>query len=187
MSKKILIVVGSLRQGSYNLKIAKHIVKSNPIQAEFKIAKIDDLALYSELYDDASETPEAYTRIREDVEQADGVIFITPEYNRGTSAALKNAIDVVSRPWGQSKWNNKPCSIISSTIGTSGAISANYQVRQTLNCLNAPVMPVPEVCLFGISSSFNENDELINEIVEKILENFTQSFDQWIEKFKRDF
>lgn len=183
MSKKILIIVGSLRKDSYNLKIAKYLAQANFIDAEMTIAQIDDLALYNEEYDTSA--PDAYERIRSQVDQSNGVLFLTPEYNRGTSAALKNVIDIVSRPWGESKWNNKPCAIISSTIGTGGATLANYQVRQSLSCLNAHVMPTPEVCLFNINSSFNEDDELTNNIVKNILQSFLQSFDLWTDKFSQ--
>ena len=181
MPQHILILVGSLRAGSYNRKIAEYVQAHAPAGITFELGEIADLPLYNEDYDAAS--PPSYSRFRNQVQAADGVLFVTPEYNRGMSAAMKNAIDVGSRPPVQNVWNNKPCAVISASPSTIGGMGANMQLRQSLVVLNAPCMPM-ECYLHGVHLAFNEQDELSSEPVQKLLAKFVLALQEWVNRFK---
>ncbi|MGH7033065.1 MAG: NADPH-dependent FMN reductase, partial [Stellaceae bacterium] len=115
--------------------------------------------------------------------KADGVLFVTPEYNRSITGALKNAIDVGSRPYGKSAWNGKPGAVVSVSPGAIGAFGANHHVRQTLVFLNVPTMPQPEAYLGGADKLFDAEGKIANPGTRDFLANFLTAFDRWIERF----
>ena len=180
MSKKIGIIAGSLRKESYSKKIAKNVLSMAPEGFEFSIISIDDLPVYNQDFDD--EEIESYNSFRSTVNGVDGIIFITPEYNRSVPSALKNAIDVGSRPYGQSVWNNKPAAIFSLSIGTISGFGANHHLRQSLAFLNMPTMQQPEVYLANIGEALDENGNIVNEQVRSFLQQAVDAYTAW---FKR--
>ena len=125
---RIAIVVGSLRADSLNRKVARSLCAFASDKLDCGIVEIGDLPLYSQDYD--SDPPEAYVRFRERIAAADGILFCTPEYNRGVPGVLKNAIDVGSRPYGHSAWSGKPAAVMSLSPGALGAFGANHHLRQ---------------------------------------------------------
>src|SRR5687768_16872630 len=131
---KTAILVGSLRQDSINLKVAKSLCAMAHERLNCDIVPIGDLPLYNQEYDGNS--PPEYDRFRDVIRGADGVLFVTPEYNRGVPGVLKNAIDVGSRPYGKSVWNQKPAAIVSASPGMIGGFGANHQLRQAAVFLN---------------------------------------------------
>ncbi|MFL6863871.1 MAG: NADPH-dependent FMN reductase, partial [Allosphingosinicella sp.] len=143
---KVATIVGSLRGGSLNRKVARALCALEEGRLDCGIVEIADLPLYNQDYD-AGEQPPAYGRFREEIGAADGVLFVTPEYNRGVPGVLKNAIDVGSRPYGASVWNRKPAAIVSASPGSIGGFGANHQLRQSCVFLNMPVMQHPEAYL----------------------------------------
>ena len=179
-TKKIAIVVGSLRQESFSRKIAKAMMNMAPGKLEMEIVEIRDLPLYNEDIDTASPPP-AFSAFRERIRAADGVLFVTPEYNRSVPGALKNAIDVGSRPYGKAAWSGKPCAIVSQSPGALGGFGANHHLRQMLPFLNMPAMPAPEAYLGGIASKF-EGDALVDESLRGVLQSFVDSFAAWMER-----
>nr|WP_321356494.1 NAD(P)H-dependent oxidoreductase [uncultured Draconibacterium sp.] len=180
MSKKIGIIAGSLRKESYSKKIAKNILSMAPEGFEFSIISIDDLPVYNQDFDD--EVIESYHSFRSAANGVDGIIFITPEYNRSVPSALKNAIDVGSRPYGQSVWNNKPAAVFSLSIGTISGFGANHHLRQSLAFLNMPTMQQPEVYLANIGEALDENGNIVNEQVRSFLQQAVDAYTAW---FKR--
>lgn len=182
MSKNIVVIVGSLRKESYNLKIAKVLQQVAPSSLSLNIIKIDDLPIYNEDIDHAT-PPETYTRFRKELSNSQGVIFVTPEYNRGLPAALKNAIDVGSRPYGKSVWTQKPAAVFSSSVGPIGGYSANHQLRQSLVVLDMPVMQQPEAYFGTVASSFDEQGHMVQRGKE-FLTLFITAYAAWVEKFK---
>ena len=115
--KTIGIIAGSLRKESFSKKIAKAIQAMAPAGFEFKIISIDDLPSYNQDFDDYNQVPESYIQFRNEMKTVDGVIFVTPEYNRSVPGVLKNAIDIGSRPYGKSVWDKKPAAVFSSSTG----------------------------------------------------------------------
>ena len=176
MTKKIGIIQGSLRKNSFNKKIAETIAELLPQGFEAKFIEIGDLPLYNEDYDDGTlERPASYTRFRNDLEESDAFIFITPEYNRAMPATIKNAIDVGSRPYTDVKWTGKNVAVASSSISKTAALRANYEVKTSLAFLGANVLAQPEVMLSEVNNSFDDNGN-INEATRAYLEMFVDAF-----------
>lgn len=142
----IAVLVGSLRKESINRKVALALAELAPANLTLNIVEIGDLPLYNEDIDGAS-PPAAYSTFRQQVRSSDAVLFVTPEYNRSVPAPLKNAIDVGSRPYGQSAWSGKPGAIISVSPGAIGGFGANHHLRQSLVFLDVPCMQQPEAYL----------------------------------------
>ena len=145
MAYKIAIIVGSLREGSINRKVARSICALRGDNLDCSMIEIGDLPLYNQDHD--ANPPEQYVRFRKQVGAADGVLFCSPEYNRGIPGVLKNAIDVGSRPYGQSVFDKKPAAIVTASPGSIGGFGANHQIRQACVFLNMPVMQQPEAYL----------------------------------------
>lgn len=181
-SKKVGLFVGSLREGSYNRKFAKHIQSVAPQGCQMDIMEISDLPFYNEDLDNGN-PPASFTQFRERVAALDALIFFTPEYNRSVPAVLKNAIDVASRPYGANVWDGKPAAIISSSIGEIAGFGANHHLRQSLVFVNVPVMPQPEVYLGNVTDMFNQEGALIDESCKKFLKDFLDAFQQWVSRF----
>ena len=178
-TRKIAVIIGSLRKDSWNRKVGKALMLLAPPTLEMEIVEIGQLAMYNQ--DEDGAPPATYTEFREKLKQFDGVLFCTPEYNRSMPAALKNAIDVGSRPYGQSAWNGKPCAIVSATPGGTGAFGANHHLRQCLVFLNMPAMQQPEAYLSKVDSYF-DGDELTSDSTRAFLQKFIDSFAAWVER-----
>ncbi|RZK37262.1 MAG: NAD(P)H-dependent oxidoreductase [Pedobacter sp.] len=158
MNKKIGIIAGSLRKESFSKKIAAEVAGMSPAGFDFEIISIGELPLYNQDYDDEGNVPEAYTIFRERMAIIDGVIFITPEYNRSVPGVLKNAIDVGSRPYGKSIWSRKPAAVFSNSPGNLSAFGANHHLRQSLVFLDMPIMQQPEVYIAKVAECFEEGN-----------------------------
>lgn len=141
----IAVIVGSIRKDSLNAKLADALAKLAPPELSFGRVRIDDLPLYSQ--DDDGNPAAAVTRLREEIKAADGLLFLTPEYNRSIPGVLKNAIDHASRPWGQSVWGGKPAGVLGVSVGTIGTALAQQHLRNILAYLDVPVLGQPEVFL----------------------------------------
>lgn len=177
---KIAIVVGSLRKASFNRKVAKELIRLQPESLDMEIVDIGNLPLYNQ-DSDTENPPEGWQNFRQQVKSADGVLFVTPEYNRSIPGVLKNAIDVGSRPYGQSAWQGKPGAVVSVTPGGLGAFGANHVLRQSMVFLNVPMMQQPEAYIGHISTSLDKDDHLV-EATEKLLKTFIDAYAKWVEK-----
>jgi len=179
-AKKIALIVGSLRKESFNRKIANALIKLAPPSLVLEIVEIKDLAVYNEDFD--SNPPAPWVDFRNKIKSFDGVIFVTPEYNRSYPASVKNALDVGSRPYGQSVWSGKPGAVISVSQGAIGGFGANHHLRQPLVFLNIPVMQQPEAYIGNVAGLFDDKGNLINDSTEKFLKSFLASYDKWVLK-----
>lgn len=182
MSKTIGIIAGSLRRESFSKKLAAAVLKMEPNDFHFKIIAIDELPMYNQDFDDDGNAPASYHSFREEVNGVDGVIFITPEYNRSVPAVLKNALDVGSRPYGKSVWNAKPAAIFSNSPGLMAAFGANHHLRQSLVFLNMPVMQQPEVYISKVSEAFDENGTLSDGRTKDFLQQAVSAYVAWFSK-----
>lgn len=178
---RVGIIVGSLRAGSYSRQVARELVAAAPATLTFEWLEIGDLPLYNA--DLESDLPPAWARFREEVTALDGVLFVTPEYNRSIPAALKNAIDVASRPSGQNRWNGKPAAIASVTTGALGAFGANHHLRQALVFVNMPAMPQPELYVGRVTTLLDESGKLVNEDTRALFRKFMDAFSVWVHRF----
>ena len=184
MPYKIAIIVGSLRGGSLNRKMARAICKMRDDNLDCSIVEIGDLPLYNQ--DDDPNPPESYVRFRRQIAEADGVLFVSPEYNRGVPGVLKNAIDVGSRPYGQSAFDKKPAAIVTVSPGAIGGFGANHQIRQAAVFLNMPVMQQPEAYLGHVTDdSFDEDGSVKEGPLKQLVANIAHAFHDWVEMITR--
>jgi chromate reductase len=175
----VAVFVGSLRQDSLNRKVANALAALAPASLKLEVVEIGQLPLYNQ--DDDAHPPPAWSAFRQRVKAADAVLFVTPEYNRSVPAALKNALDVASRPYGQSAWNGKPGAVVSVSPGALGAFGANHHLRQSLVFLNVPVMQQPEAYIGGAAKLFDPAGKLVNDDTREFLRKFMQAFAAWVE------
>lgn len=178
-TRKIAVIVGSLRKESFSRKVAKTLMLLAPPTLEMEIVEIGQLPLYNQ--DDDDNPPAVYTEFRAKIKEFDGVLWVTPEYNRSVPGVLKNALDVGSRPYGKSAWEGKPCGVVSVTPGGTGAFGANHHLRQSLVFLNMPAMQQPEAYISNASTLF-DGDKLNNESTTKFLQSFIDAFATWAER-----
>lgn len=181
--RPIAVLVGSLRKSSFNRMAAKALISLAPASLKLGMIEIGDLPLYNADEDADGARPAAWDRFRDEVRPTQGLLFVTPEYNRGVPGGLKNAIDVGSRPYGQSVYAGKPGAVISVSPGAAGAFGANHQLRQSLVFLDVPVMQQPEAYIGGAANRFDENGTLTDEGTRKFLQNFVNAFVVWVARF----
>jgi chromate reductase, NAD(P)H dehydrogenase (quinone) len=177
-TRNVAVIVGSLRKDSINRKVANALVELAPASLQLGIVEIGELPIYNQ--DGDADPPAAWTQFRERIRAADAVLFVTPEHNRSVPAALKNALDIGSRPYGKSAWNGKPGAVVSASPGAIGGFGANHHLRQSLVFLNVPAMPQPEAYLGGADKLFDAQGRLANEDTRKFLQGFMQAFGAWI-------
>jgi chromate reductase len=176
----VSVLVGSLRKASFNKMLASALLSLAPSSLKLDIVEIGQLPLYNEDIE-ANAPPAQWTAFRQRVKAADAVLFVTPEYNRSVPAALKNALDVGSRPYGSSVWDRKPGAIVSSSPGAIGGFGANHHLRQSLVFLNVPTMQQPEAYLSHVDKVFDEQGKVASDGTRKFLQDFMQAFAKWIE------
>ncbi|EOL42049.1 flavin reductase [Enterococcus phoeniculicola] len=161
MTKKIGFLVGSLRKESFSKKVATAIAGLFPSDFEPVFISLDDLDMYNQDFDDENRAPASWTTFRETVKDMTGFVFVTPEYNRSVPAVLKNALDVGSRPYGQSVWDGKPGLVVSVSPGALSGFGANHHLRQSLVFLNVPTLQQPEAYLGNVMDMINEDGTIV--------------------------
>jgi chromate reductase, NAD(P)H dehydrogenase (quinone) len=181
-TKNVAVFVGSLRKDSFNRKMANALSGLAPPALKLEIVEIGQLPLYNQDDDVAGKVPPAWQAFRDRVKSADAVLFVTPEYNRSVPGVLKNAIDVGSRPYGQSAWDGKPGAVVSVSPGAIGAYGANHHLRQMMVFLNVPMLQQPEAYVGGAGSLFDDKGNLTNAGTREFSGKFMQAFADWIER-----
>ena len=175
----IAVVVGSLRKDSFNKKLAAALEKLFPSDFSFTPVRIDDLPLYNQ--DDDLNPSAQTTRIKGQIAAAQGVLFVTPEYNRSIPGVLKNAIDHASRPYGQSVWNGKPAGIIGASVGPIGTAMAQQHLRNILAYLNMPTLGQPEAFTHNKEGLYDEAGN-IGQASLKFLQGWVDAYVAWVKK-----
>ena len=174
----VAVLVGSLRKESFTRKTAKALSEVAPASLKLRIVEIGDLVFYNE--DLEAHAPQNWLAFRARMKSADALLFVTPEYNRSVPAVLKNAIDVGSRPYGQSIWGGKPGAVVSVSPGPLGAFGANHHLRQSMVFLNVPMMPQPEAYIGGAAELFNTEGALTRNSTDEFFTKFMLAFAAWI-------
>lgn len=181
MAKNVAVLVGSLRKGAFSRSIALAVKELAAPRLTLGLVEFHDVPLYNPDFDGEA-PPAPWVRLREDIRRADAVLFVTPEYNRSIPGALKNALDVGSRPYGHSAWNAKPAAIISVSPGGLGAFGANHHLRQPLVFLNMPVLQQPEAYISKVADLLDAHGQLVHDDTRNFLKTFTDRFAEWIER-----
>ncbi len=179
---KIAVFVGSLRRDSYNRRLARAVEKLAPAGFEFQHIRIDDLPLYSQDFD--SDYPPSARRLKQQVEAADALLFVTPEYNRSVPGVLKNAIDIASRPWGTNSFARKPGAVIGASIGSIGTALAQQCLRGSMAYLDVPLLGQPEVFIHFTEGLIDPAGHINNKNTEKFLQGFVDRYIDWITHLK---
>ncbi|HWD28893.1 MAG TPA: NADPH-dependent FMN reductase [Rhizomicrobium sp.] len=184
MSKStVAIIVGSLRKASYSRKIAQALIARAPDTLACTIVEIGDLSVYNEDLEDTP--PPAWTAFRDALRKSDAVLFVTPEYNRSIPGGLKNAIDVGSRPQGNSVWDAMPAGVVSVTPYKLGAFGANHALRQTFVFLNILPLQQPEAYIGNAADLLAEDGTIKNGDTDKLLTKFMTAFAKWVAANRR--
>jgi chromate reductase len=181
-SKKIAVLIGSLRKESFTRKIALETIALAPASLAPVIIDLSHLSIYNQDDDEGTHVPTAWSGFREKMQGMDGVLFFTAEYNRSVPAVLKNAIDVGSRPYGQSIWSGKPAAIMSVSPGPVGGFGANHHLRQSLVFLDLPCMQQPESYIGGVTALLDEDGKVNNDATRKSLRTFIEAYAVWVER-----
>lgn len=177
----IAVIVGSIRKDSLNQKLADALVKLAPPEFSFSKVRIDDLPLYNQ--DDDGQPVAAVTRLRKEIAAADGLLFLTPEYNRSIPGVLKNAIDHASRPWGKSVWGGKPAGVAGISVGAIGTALAQQHLRNILAYLDVPTLGQPEVFLQAKDGLFAA-DGSIGPDSRDFLQGWVDRYVAWVKRNK---
>jgi chromate reductase len=180
----VVAVVGSLRRESFTRRFVEGVIAMAPASLQIQIVPIGDLPLYNQDLENAT-PPEPWLAFRNRVKRAQAVVFATPEYNRTIPGALKNAIDVGSRPYGSSVWAGKPAAVLSTSPGALGAFGANHCVRQSLVFLDMPVLQQPEMYIGGADKVFDAAGQWTNPATRELAAKFLKAFEAWAVRFAR--
>ena len=176
---KIAVVVGSLRKDSFNHKLALAIAHLMPSDFTLEHVRIDDLPLYNQ-DDDGNPAPQV-KRLKSEISAAQGLIFVTPEYNRSVPGVLKNAIDHASRPYGQSAWAGKPAGVIGVSPGPIGTALAQQHLRNILAYLDVPTLGQPEAFIQNKEGLFDDKGH-VGEGSRKFLQGWVDQYVSWVKR-----
>jgi len=177
---QIAIVVGSLRENSFNRRLAKALVKLAPEGITFAWPDIGGLPLYDQ--DDDDQQAEPVKALKAAILAADAVIFVTPEYNRSVPGVLKNAIDHGSRPWGQSSWPGKPAGVIGASVGAAGTAMAQQHLRAMLAHMDMPTLGQPETFLQVRPGTFDDAGNLVSDDTRRFLQRWIDAYAAWVRR-----
>jgi chromate reductase, NAD(P)H dehydrogenase (quinone) len=179
----IAVIVGSIRKESFTLKIAKALAKLAPDTLKLEVVTLNGISFFNQ---DLEATPPAdWLAFREKLQQSNGVLFVTPEYNRSIPGVLKNAIDVGSRPYGKSSFLGKPTGIISNSPGPLGGISAAKHLQNILPGISGLILGQPEIYLNGVGDAFDEKGNLTKESMQKVMQQYLEAFAAFVEKLNK--
>ena len=180
MTLNVGVVIGSLRRESNSRKLANALESLAPADMAFSEIVIGDLPLYNG--DLEANLPAPWLRLRTEVKAADALLFVCPEYNRSIPGAVKNAIDIGSKPSGQNCWSGKPACVITQATGALGGLAGSFATKQVLAGVNVATMPHPELYLSRIATLFDANGQLLPD-TQELLRGALASFETWIKRF----
>ena len=178
----IVTIVGSLRKESFSLKIANALAKLAPAPLKLDVTTLDGISFFQ---DHEAAPPADWLGLREKLQNSNGVLFVTPEYNRSIPGALKNAIDIVSRPYGKSSFLGKPIGIVSNSPGALGGVNAAKHLQNILPGISGPILGQPEIYLNGVGDAFDDKGQLTKETLRTTLQQYIDAFASFIEKQNR--
>ena len=179
----IVVIVGSLRKDSFSLKIANALAKLAPSSLKLEVVTLNDVSFFNQ--DLEANPPADWLALRDKVQKSEGVIFITPEYNRAIPGVLKNAIDVASRPYGKSSFLGKPMGIVSNSPGPLGGVSAAKTLQNVLPGISGPIMGQPEIYLNAVGDAFDDKGELTKESLKTVLQQYIDAYATFVERHHR--
>jgi chromate reductase len=179
----IVVIVGSIRKESFSLKIAKAFAKLATDTLKLEVVTLHGISFFNQ---DLEATPPAdWLAFREKLQQSDGVLFVTPEYNRSIPGVLKNAIDVGSRPYGKSSFIGKPIGIVSNSPGPLGGVSAAKHLQNILPGISGPILGQPEIYLNNVGDAFDDKGNLTKEPMQKVMQQYLEAYASFVQKLNK--
>ncbi len=179
----VVVIVGSLRKESSTLKVANALAKLSPPALKSEVVTLHGISFFNQ--DLEASPPADWLAFREKLQKSNGVLFVTPEYNRSISGVLKNAIDVGSRPYGKSSFLGKPVGIVSNSPGPLGGVSAAKHLQNILPGICGPILGQPEIYLNGIGDAFDEKGELVKESLKPVLKQYIEAYAAHVERHNK--
>ena len=178
---RVAVVIGSLRRDSYNRKLANALKRLAPEDFSFHDLRIDDLPLYNQ--DDDRNQAEQVKRLKSEISGVQGLMFVTPEYNRSIPGVLKNAIDHASRPYGQSAWAGKPAGVLGASPGAPGTSMGQQHLRNILAYLDVPTLGQPEIFIQVKDGFFDESGDIADPETKQFLQGWMDRYATWVKSF----
>jgi chromate reductase, NAD(P)H dehydrogenase (quinone) len=179
----VVVLPGSLRKESFSLKVANALAKLAPDTIKLNVVTLHGISFFNQ---DLEATPPAdWLAFREKLQKSEGVLFVTPEYNRSIPGVLKNAIDVGSRPYGKSSFLGKPIGIVSNSPGPLGGVNAAMNLKQILPGYAGTIMGQPEIYLNGVGDAFNDKGELVKESLQAVLQQYIDAYAAFVQKHNK--
>ena len=182
-TQNIVVIVGSLRKESFSLKVANALAKLAPATLKLDVVTLQDISFFNQDLEGAP--PADWLAFREKLQKSDGVLIVTPEYNRSIPGVLKNAIDVGSRPYGKSSFLHKPIGIVSNSPGPLGGVNAAMNLKQLLSGIVGPIMGQPEIYLTAVGDAFDDKGELTKEALRTVLKQYIDAYAAFVERHHR--
>jgi chromate reductase, NAD(P)H dehydrogenase (quinone) len=179
----IVVIVGSIRKESFSLKISKALAKLAPASLKLEVVTLNDISFFNQ--DLEANPPADWVALREKIQKSNGVIFVTPEYNRAIPGVLKNAIDVASRPYGKSSFLGKPMGIVSNSPGPLGGVNAAKTLQNVLPGISGPILGQPEIYLNAVGDAFDDKGELTKESLKTVLQQYIDAYATFVERHHR--
>jgi chromate reductase, NAD(P)H dehydrogenase (quinone) len=179
----IAVIVGSLRKASFSLGIANALAKLAPASLKLNVITLHDISFFNQ--DLESNPPADWVALREKIQKSNGVVFVTPEYNRSIPGVLKNAIDVASRPYGKSSFLGKPIGIISNSPGPLGGVSAAKHLQNILPGISGAILGQPEIYLNAVGDAFDDKGELIKESLRAVVKQYIEAYANFVAHYHR--
>lgn len=179
----IAVIVGSLRKEAHTLKVANALAKLAPDTLKLNVVTLHDLSFFNQ--DLEAAPPADWLAFREKLQKSNGVLFVTPEYNRSIPGVLKNAIDIGSRPYGKSSFLGKPIGIVSNSPGVLGGVNAAMNLKQLLPGITGPIMGQPEIYLVGVGDAFDAQGSLTKEPMQKVMQQYIDAYAAFVDKYNK--
>ena len=180
MAHTIVTIVGSIRKESFSLKIANALAKLAPASLKLDVTTLGGISFFNQ--DLEAAPPADWVAFREKIQASQGVLFVTPEYNRSISGVLKNAIDVGSRPYGKSSFLGRPIGIVSNSPGPLGGVNAAMNLKQILPGYSGSIMGQPEIYLNGVGDAFNDKGALVKESMQAVMKQYIDAFAAFVQR-----
>ena len=180
---RVLGVVGSLRQGSYNRALLRTAVELAPAGMTLATFDLLDVPLYNGDVEALGDPP-GVAAFKQAIREADAVLFVTPEYNHGVPGVMKNAVDWASRPPREAPLGGKPVGIIGASPGQTGTARGQSQLRQSFEFTNSYCMPQPEILVFRAHEKFDADGRLTDEATGRYLRGYLEALMAWTLRFK---
>jgi chromate reductase len=183
MAHNVVVIVGSLRKEAFSLKVAKALAKLAPPSLKLEVVTLEGISFFNQ--DLEANPPADWIAFREKLQKSDGVLIVTPEYNRSIPGVLKNALDIASRPYGKSSFQGRVLGLFGTSPGAHGGVSAVKHLQQIMPGISGPIMQQPEAYAGMLGDAFDAAGEVSKDSLKQFLTSYIQAFAAWVELHKK--